>query len=117
MYTFCSYFSLYTRDANLRAVAGDDNVDRLAGNDTFDMTNAGADGSFVDLNSGVAISGATRIDCLTSTGCRQYAGRCQRRHLPLPRQATIQRAEAPDTYESVPPPHLDAADTPAARVR
>jgi Ca2+-binding RTX toxin-like protein len=49
------------------AVAGNQNIaGSPADNDTLDMVNAGANGSFVDLNAGLAFSSATGVDTLTS---------------------------------------------------
>lgn len=46
------------------ASAGNDNIDGGNGSDTFDMTAAGAGGTLVDLQSGLAFSSNTGIDTL-----------------------------------------------------
>ena len=53
-------------DDAIVAVAGDDMVDGGTGIDTYAMANAGASGSFVDLNAGLAFSSATGIDSLSN---------------------------------------------------
>ncbi|MFN3350113.1 MAG: hypothetical protein ACK41X_14275, partial [Pseudorhodoplanes sp.] len=53
-------------DDTLFASAGNNTVDGGGGNDTYDMTAAGAGGALVDLETGTASSAATGIDTLTS---------------------------------------------------
>lgn len=55
-----------TGDDTIFAAPGNDSVDGGDGNDTYDMTAAGAGGSFVDLNSGLSFSANTGIDNLSS---------------------------------------------------
>ncbi|WP_442582830.1 VCBS domain-containing protein [Mesorhizobium sp. ASY16-5R] len=53
-------------DDLIYAVAGNQAVDGGDGNDTYDMTAAGTNGGFVDLNSGLSFSSATGNDTLVS---------------------------------------------------
>jgi Ca2+-binding RTX toxin-like protein len=52
--------------SDLVAVAGNQDMAGGDGLDTLDMINAGSDGSFVDLNAGLAFSAATGVDHLES---------------------------------------------------
>jgi hypothetical protein len=53
-------------DDYLHGGAGNDHIDGAGGSDTVDMSAAGAGGAFVNLTSGIAVSGATGIDTLVS---------------------------------------------------
>jgi hypothetical protein len=53
-------------DDYIYAAPGNQTIDGGAGNDTYDMTAAGASGSFVDLNAGLSFSTNTGIDNLIS---------------------------------------------------